>query len=79
MSAPATMHPSDPFHVILDALDIVTKLTDEDWARLNSGRPAWEWYDLDLSANDDPKTSRDGWMAVRDEAVKVATRLLEAS
>lgn len=78
MSAPATMHPSDPFHVILDALDIVGRLSDADWERLNSGRPAWEWYD-DLGDGSDPKTSRDGWMAVRDEAVKVATRLLEAS
>lgn len=77
MSAPTTMHPNDIFHVIIDVLSIIARMSPEDLARLNSGRPPWQWYDLDESANDDPKTDEGGWRAVAAEAERFALMVLD--
>jgi hypothetical protein len=76
MSAP-DMHPDDVFHVMLDALAIIAKMTPEDMARLNAGRPPWGWYDMDLSAGADPKTNEVGWRAVATEAEIFALMVLD--
>lgn len=70
-----TIHPDDVFHVIIDALAMIAKMSPEDLARYNAGRPPWDWYD-DVDATD-PKTTRDGWMAVLAEARAFATRVLD--
>lgn len=49
-----TMHPDDPLHVILDALTQLLHLIG------NGEVEPWNWY----LGDDDPKTTRGGYMSV---------------
>lgn len=70
-----TIHPDDVFHVIIDALSTIAKMTPEDLARYHAGRPPWVWYD-DVDATD-PKTDEGGWRAVAAEAERFALMVLD--
>ena len=70
------MHPDDMFHVILDALAIIAKMSPEDLARYNAGRPPWGWYD-NLDDGLDPKVTEEGWHYLAAKAKTFATTVLD--
>jgi hypothetical protein len=70
------MHPDDVFHVIIDALAIIAKMSPEDLARYNAGRPPWDWYD-NLDDGLDPKVTERGWKAMAVVAAEFATNTLD--
>ncbi len=75
-TSPPPRHPDDIFHVIMDALGMAARMSGDDMARYNAGRPPWNWYDADLS-NNDPKTTEDGWRDVVSLAEKFVTAVLD--
>jgi hypothetical protein len=70
------MHPDDPFHIIIDALRTVSRMSPEELAAHNDGRPPWDWYD-DLGDSGDPKTSQEGFARTIEEALRFAFQVLD--
>lgn len=68
-------HPDDIFHVIIDAMAIIAKMSPEDLARFNAGRPPWDWYD-DLGDRPDLKVTEEGWHYLAEKAKTFAITVL---